>query len=66
MPPIPKRLPGLNEPGLGYERAGRQRYFDTEVFIDDCFLADGTVVGFPARTYAAGGAGEAKEDDCPM
>jgi hypothetical protein len=44
VPPLPKRLPSPDEPGLGYDPTGVKRYYNTEVFVEDCFLADGTIV----------------------
>ena len=52
LPPIPKRLPSPDEPGLGYDPRGTLRYHDTEVFVEDCFLPDGAVVQFPPRDPA--------------
>ena len=68
VPPLPKRMPSPDEPGLGYDPTGVRRYYDTEVFIEDYFLPDGRILPLPERPkfepLAAGcGAGEETDED---
>ena len=44
IPPLPKRLPSPDEPGLGYDPTAKSRYAQVEVFIEDCFTAEGGIV----------------------
>lgn len=49
VPPLPKRLPSPDEPGIGYDPSAVKRYYDVEVFIEDVFGPDGAMIPLPPR-----------------